>query len=283
MSQEGLSRRDFLSSIRTYTGGFVSGLAASYISGHLPIVDLNSLFSPYSERNFTNLFLAKQKLAIHCGAAHYLVKGTHSDNSVIGGVVADCMSDFMDMNPSEEAESFQLQPDCDWVLVGSPSSNVISKQALGYGKMLHEGPIVLPNGLRYYYKFGEEMHDVRRFDAGGTLQEQALETYICDSKMGSKFGVDPGGWIEEDYLLITRIPRSTNNGVQHTTVVGGLHGTGTRGLELLLKQDVLSKRQRKLLADSWNRPLQILSKIEVTNEVGASTPSHISVIDVHVA
>ena len=72
-----------------------------------------------------------------------------------------------------------------------------------------------------------------------------------------------------------------NNGAR--TIVGGTHGVGTRGVELLLESDPFSSRQKRLLAEGIGKGFQILAKVESKTVKSKTMPTDIVVIDVHIA
>lgn len=272
-----IARRGFL----TWLGGLGTGALASYFANQLPSIESPIPKAGGKITAVKSILVPSETLKFQYGASHYLIEGTHSDNANAGGALVRAISTIVKTEPSNDPSLFELDQPSDWVLVGAPSSNKLTCRILGYDvNNIIKKPLDEHN-LRFLYEYEDELVNLKRYTASGQLQAQAKRAYIKDLATGNFYRPDEGGWLEEDFLLITRLPMIGSNGAR--TIVGGTHGVGTRGVELLLESDPFSSRQKRLLAEGIGKGFQILAKVESKTVKSKTMPTDIVVIDVHIA
>lgn len=133
-----------------------------------------------------------------------------------------------------------------WVLIGSPESESLSRLLFGYrvrddglGMLMLESPVSLT------YRWLEDASEIVSFSrralpygATSTRPNWPLlkRTPSGVARLTPRLTRD--GWLENDYLVITRIPnfltqRALDEG-RAIVSIAGTHGIGTRSIELLL-------------------------------------------------
>ena len=143
-----ITRRGFL----VWLGGFTTGALASYAAGLLPQIPMGSEEHavPVQPRaTLTTVLGHSGKLKFHNGSSHYLVKGTHSDNTKVGEETIRAVSTVVPTIESSDPALFELDANSDWVLVGSPSSNSITRQLLGFDPNALASGSVAPSHHRF--------------------------------------------------------------------------------------------------------------------------------------
>jgi hypothetical protein len=273
--RSGTSRRGFL----TWLGGFATGATASYFASYLPKLKLPFKTFEYKEGILKPLFMPQDSLRFHYGGAHYLIKGIHSDNAVVGKELIECISNILPVKRENDVTLFELNDFSDWVLIGAPSSNLITREIFGHDLNDVKNRKFVPKNLRYIYGYEDKLVDLVRHTAGGEIQQKAKSAYIKDLKNDNKFRPDEGGWLEEDYLLMTRIKDKKSN--NYRTVIGGTHGIGTRGFSLLYTKDPFTKRQKNKLLQSSTSCYQIFAKVVTDIIDGIRVPYDIVIEEVH--
>lgn len=198
---------------------------------------------------------------------------------MVGSTLVKSLSKFGDIKESSNTALFELSTNTDWTLIGAPSSNSISRQLMGLDENLNKTNNI--KNLRYEYNYSDKKVNLRRYRAGGKLQETSIQASIIDRKTGNIFKPDEGGWLDRDYLLITRFIDYSRGQPRFRTIIGGTHGIGTRGLSLLLREIPLSKNDLKKMTDPNFTTLQILASVDANHKREESIPTHIRVIDVY--
>ncbi len=125
------------------------------------------------------------------------------------------------------------------VLLGSGASNAATEAIFGRPESPHLSP-----GSRLHYLITLGRGQFLRWQYGQEIERQAYG--ICGTDRKVLVQADGrGGWLQEDYLLVTRMPGKVRGTV--LTVFAGLHGPGTRATELLFRS--LSLDDLRTLAD----------------------------------
>lgn len=272
-----MDRRAFLRVV----GGFSSGVAVSYAATQIPRLKDILPSSPYNKITLQQLFLPQEIVKFHHGGSHYMVKGVHSDNQFTGRMVYEAFDALMKVNPSNDASFFELKPEDDWVLIGAPSSSEVVSEILGYDPQTFERKPGKSPGLKYIYEYQKNVEvPLKRYMASGELQETAIDTKIRELETNNiwipESSID--GWIEQDYLLVTRLPYRKKLGAR--TIVGGTHGTGTRAIDLLLQRALFTAKQKEILTGSASSGFQILVAVDSKTTGKRTEPIDLTVLDV---
>lgn len=282
LSPDGESKRAFLKVV----GTLGVGITASYLSTYLPKIDFyeNNPKNKTLEESLESIFISDAERKFHYGGSHYLVKGVHSDNSFLGEQIVRAVSEVSDIDVSEDKSLFELYDDNDWIIIGAPSSNKYSAEIFNLDSMTLN-PIKNKADFRYSYEYGatDDLIDLKRYTASGELQQSTIKASIIDNDKGYRYFPDEGGWLEKDYLLVTRIPVKIKNGIRYRFVVGGVHGAGTRGFDKLIRNDSFTKSEKTKLKRAATSPCQILAQVHVKNAKGRSFIEDVRIIDVFVA
>jgi len=271
---EHTNRRGFLK----WMGGFTTGAIASYLANQIPpLRDYKDHFK-CKKSPLAALLSPRDAVRFQRGSDHYLVPGIHSDNAIAGRFLVEAIASFVETKPKDDLSLYELEEKSDWVLIGAPSSNRLAADLLGYNfNDLHK--FSTDSSLRFVYEYDDIQVKLKRHMASGAIQEFARRTSIRDLHTGNIYRPEEGGWLDEDYLLITRKPTKSNN--VSRTVIGGTHGIGTRGIEVLLAHDHLSKREKETLKLGAIRGFQLLAKVEARNSEAVTKLENIRVIEVH--
>ena len=104
--------------------------------------------------------MPQDSLRFHYGAAHYLIKGIHSDNAVVGKEMIECISNILAVKAEDDVRLFELNDFNDWVLIGAPSSNLITREILGHDLNDISNRKFVPNNLRYIYGYEDKLVDL---------------------------------------------------------------------------------------------------------------------------
>lgn len=272
----GMSRRGFLK----WLGAFGTGAAASYSVQQLPPVKSFLSGSRYKQATLNRLFLPRGSVKFHHGGSHYMIDGIHSDNHLTGKAVVEALSSVIEVSPSRDDSIFELDEGSQWILVGAPSSSRIASTILGYDPDTLARPESWGPRLKYVYEYDDALLPLKRYTAGGRLQEQSRTAVIRAIDSGNLWQPrsSADGWIERDYLLVTRLPAERQGGSR--TVVGGTHGIGTRGVDLLLSEAPFSVNQIRTLDESASAGFQILVAIEASTQGKQTQPVDLTVLDV---
>jgi len=117
-------------------------------------------------------------------------------------------------------------PHSSQVLLGSGSSNSATRRLIG----APWSPMVNLGSLQLHYTIGDGKGTLKRYQYGRELERPAHA--ICTHDLRPVLSPEArGGWQQDDYLLVTKIPGNVKNTVR--TIFAGLHGPGTRATELL--------------------------------------------------
>ncbi|PKB81089.1 MAG: hypothetical protein BZY88_07195 [SAR202 cluster bacterium Io17-Chloro-G9] len=92
---------------------------------------------------------------------------------------------------------------------------------------------------------------------------------------------DDNGFLDMDYLLITRLP-SGAVGVGDVILIGGTHGSGTQAIDLFLEKLPLEKVEEIVDKLSGSDYYQVLLEVrDITHEDRHSTGHDIRLVDCH--
>ena len=181
----------------------------------------------------------------------------------------------------------------DLVLVGSPVAEGCSRIVFGYEPQPNDTDSLLladpPVDLPYYWVLdrGRVEATAARVVAGKGVRTRP--NWRIQSTLGAGRlyipRVDSGGLLEDDYLLITRVRNYLSANALQTdktiVTIGGTHGTGTKAIEVLLReQTVLSELSNKLKGATAYQALFRVGKIQ--HESFGSRASAIELLDVKI-
>ena len=158
------------------------------------------------------------------------------------------------------------------VLFGSPISEGISRLMFGYtpqpgtseSLILRAPPVDLPYRLVLNYDEVPEQALARRYVKGkGAVTRRNWRIETDRATYIPELGDD--GWLRTDYLLVTRVRNFlTADGFAqgHSILsIGGTHGTGTRGLELLLRDKSILQLMGEATRDRDCPSFQVLLRV----------------------
>lgn len=134
-------------------------------------------------------------------------------------------------------------------LLGDPQSNALSRLVLSYRETegvfeLDRDPLYKPRWSSILYPHNYQAPKIKRYVAGVLREGPGYELYDHQKRKYYRSNDrDPGDWLNIDYLLVTRVlnvysPETVESG-KIAIVFGGLHGPGTRAIQLLLKEEDL--------------------------------------------
>ncbi len=135
------------------------------------------------------------------------------------------------------------------ICLGSPVNNRVARKYLGHPNKPNrviETPYYRAE-LHFNHVAPSSKEIVLNWQAGRDEPWPERNWYIM-SKEGRDFipRPDEKGVLRIDYLLITRIPREMPSSIKSVLLIGGTHGAGTQGLELVLKQIDITKLEEML-------------------------------------
>jgi hypothetical protein len=146
------------------------------------------------------------------------------------------------------------------VLIGSPLSDGLSRVALGYtveptqelSLALTHPPVELPYHILHQRGQIHERATVKRYVSGRGLVERPNWRVWADNRIYVP-ETDSEGMIAVDYLLVTRlrnylVPDALDLG-RSVLLIAGSHGTGTRGIKVLLRDRSTLQRIALALRD----------------------------------
>jgi hypothetical protein len=173
------------------------------------------------------------------------------------------------------------------VLIGSPVAEALSRDLFGYqpaegldnGLRLTQSPVDLP--FRWQL-------DPEGIDPGATATRfvrghgpAARPNWrIVSERDGRLFipAVDNDGWLRTDYLLVTRlrnfITRAAWQRGSFVVSFGGAHGTGTRAVDLLLRDEQLLRQIAERLGESPVAYQLLLEVGQMTHHPKEGTRAH---------
>ncbi|MFF9304113.1 hypothetical protein [Streptomyces sp. NPDC014777] len=184
------------------------------------------------------------------------------------------------------------------VLLGSPTSEGLSRLVFGYQEAPNRADCLLKGGLASSLPFswnldGTQIKARAKRWVSGISQPTERPNWSIQGSQNRRWYPDLRGddFLKTDYLLITKIPNilvDEDRGSGHFIVsIGGAHGTGTRSIERVLSnRSVLRKIVDELNIDpenpaSWPDAYQILlrvGKIEHDAQSG-SRPKDVEYVD----
>lgn len=123
------------------------------------------------------------------------------------------------------------------ICLGGPVSNAVTRQNMGFQRKgdeflkLRDYPIDFPFSFDLSRKFAQI---TKRYAGGRVHKEYGWPIITSSGVIESKTRL---GWLDEDYLIVTRMPNLSNESAwrkgKDLLIISGAHGTGTRALELL--------------------------------------------------
>lgn len=140
------------------------------------------------------------------------------------------------------------------VLIGSPTSEGLSRIAFGYSARDSN-----PDELFRSTDAPVDLPYVMTLDRGDIAMNGTARRYVCGRGAVSRPNwringpresfvpqTDRDGWLETDYLLVTRMPNFLSPAGlargHHIVSIAGTHGTGTRAIERLVNSRELLRR-----------------------------------------
>lgn len=167
------------------------------------------------------------------------------------------------------------------ICIGSPRNDDVAKHIFGYYNSL------LPFG----YVDGEDLGETRwRYIVGGRrdLKKYGITTRNIYGKEKYYYpSIGNSGFIESDYLLITKVPNPSDR-TKDVIIFGGVHGTATESVALLFQDrgilESILEHTCKLGFYHFQTLIKV-NKIEHCGKKGLSTPKsieHIQTIALHV-
>ena len=143
----------------------------------------------------------------------------------------------------------------DLYLIGAPSSEGLSRAVFGYfpdsegpdSLSIDNPPLPLPFRWVLSLSSVDPTHTAARFVAGKGRVER-VNWRIAGPEGPFVPDVGDDGLLASDYLLVTRVRNFLSTRLdRYVTSVAGLHGTGTRAIELLLRDTTALRRLGRAL------------------------------------
>lgn len=190
----------------------------------------------------------------------------HPDDETASG----CIRGFFDL--TEKRGDLSVDPDNNLYCLGSPKSNLLSRSLMEYfeypdGTMLRSSKPLLEHKVSYTFHPKDPQNPVAKRWIGNELCTRALYSFNVKTEEGIrtfKTRADKKGWLENDFLIISRLPNLRNIRTieedKEIIVFGGLHGIGTKAIELLFNDPNLLE----LLKEARNKNAYYQSVFEVT-------------------
>lgn len=200
------------------------------------------------------------------------------------GVLIDPFLPMILAQDAFEHESVTLDLDSNIVLIGSPESEPMTRLVFGYESAGASGYAYANGTIRLPYRWNEHISGashalcLQRRPGGGIAirPNWPLVASLTGGCERSTWPYISNGFLSEDYLLITRVPnflseRALTSG-KTILSVAGLHGVGTRAVELLFRDARLvgETLDRIDAMQLRGRPLQALFSI---NSIDHDSPS----------
>ncbi|MCB2176718.1 MAG: hypothetical protein KQH57_12975 [Actinomycetales bacterium] len=145
--------------------------------------------------------------------------------------------------------------DGDLYLIGAPTSEGLSRAVFGYfpdsegpdSLSIDNPPLELPFRWVLSLSSVDPTHTAARFVAGKGRVER-VNCRIAGPEGPFVPDVGDDGFLTSDYLLVTRLRNYLSTRLdRYVTSVAGLHGTGTRAIELLLRDTTALRRLGRAL------------------------------------
>jgi len=189
----------------------------------------------------TRLFGIKDKVGLRPGGEHpafgnYLHPDDREALFYITGLIN---------NPKLKAHQKWIgivDPAYNIICLGGPVSNFVTRQNMGYQRKGDEFLRVSDFPIDFPFLFDlskEKSRQITKRYTGGKVHKEYNWPVITPSGLlNSKI---KEGWLEENYLIITRMPNLSNKIAwkerKDLIVISGAHGTGTRAVELLFENE----------------------------------------------
>jgi hypothetical protein len=170
------------------------------------------------------------------------------------------------------------------VCSGSPATNKLVREYLPLANFKKQGAntnIIDSTSLRYHFAIGEQKTIRVKSAMHSNKEIRKLNHAIFDKMNGSIWRpfkhYDSGGWLQNDFLLITKLPRNRQGG--DILLLSGGHGAGTQAFELLFdpKAFPLSELEKLIsLKESYFQILLEASEIQHNQSGSVATKLKIS-------
>lgn len=175
----------------------------------------------------------------------------------------------------------QIRADDSLYLFGSQVSNLLSRSYLGEPWL--DAPVFQVQNTEWQATLRWNLHALREAAPTHRIQFDTFwqsATNVIADRLGATHQARAGtGWMDDDYLLLTVLPRYAR-GTQRVFIFGGSHGPGTRGAAILFSSPVASDLT-KLLAQTRGEPFfQALFHVRVVqDERGELWPARVELIE----
>ena len=252
MDRKGIGRREFLAA---FLGGTIAtGLSwlRKDVPGPARVVRWLYEASPLPDELTPlkgQLFGIDGRFSVKWGKVHPKFPGGHPDDQLAARTL------LTQVGPSKyEDEPWDSSPDSHLFLLGDPQSNALSRLVLCHEED-QDGIITLERDPLYQPRYSYATYPPDSYEGpktkryvGGQVQERPIYE-IRDHESGKSYAsndVIPGEWLNNEYLLVTRVINTwslkTVESGKIATVFAGLHGTGTRAIDLLFSDEKLLER-----------------------------------------
>jgi len=249
------SRRDFIK-VLALIG--CSGMAGQLMTAFNPFKKIYSFYNDSKVDLIRKLFYLGEKSEIQFAGglfhlyddyklSNYLLSSTYlAATSLRDGLALHSEDWFKKLHVSEKIPS-NLSKGTDILTIGCPISDLVSREALEYsGSQYHlkrnKNPkLILP--IEYVLDkddVGSEHFMCKRFVTG--MEKQMPNwTISIDGNQFPPPRTDRDGWLQSDYLLITRMPNVLSPVAFYSgkeiLIIGGTHGIGTEAINLILNNE----------------------------------------------
>lgn len=203
--------------------------------------------------------------------------GPHPDNlAALQGVLGE---EFLLNAKVQPPSQLLIRPGGNIVVMGSPTSELLSRVHLGYSGSTYDQFLRRTDLLPLPFWSNQNVHEVR---GRATRLFQNYRTGEVVTSNRPNWTIDTGDsshryipevesadkpYLKTDYLLITRLRNclTTDKSASYFTSVAGAHGVGTKAIQLLLGASI-DREHRQLLHDI-DRELQGASEFQILIKV----------------
>jgi hypothetical protein len=206
------------------------------------------------------------------GTAHEKYSGKiHPDNRVATEEISNSLTAIF--NRGREIKKFENyrvpDPERNLILIGSPKSTLLTREAMGYQKESEKLAQEPETGLRFVFNFDEKELSTCKRKIAGELHE--TPNYVIIDRDGKlRFRpprTDDYDRLIEDYLLLTVMSNNLAQKHKNKDIINpsGVHGIGTRAFSLLLKNKaVLEKIDKEREQYRYYQSIIKITKVEQT-------------------
>jgi hypothetical protein len=140
----------------------------------------------------------------------------------------------------------ELDAECDLILFGSPESETLTRALLGY-KHDTSGVLTYVETVPLAYRWLEDPSKVSVYclqhRPGGAIAVRPNWPLVATSPEFREYPKLRNGWLDEDYLVITRVPNFVSDRARQAgraiLSIAGLHGIATRSIGLALADEAI--------------------------------------------